>query len=100
MPKSDGYFKPGNKAAAVNKGKKKRRTIIREKIRDWAKAEKLVEENILEFLQSKSKKDRLYATKYFAEFIKPKKREHTGEISGNIKVNINYITDSDDKNNS
>jgi hypothetical protein len=43
-------------AKKPQRGKKKRKTILKEQIEDWSKAEGLVEKNILEFLQSKNKK--------------------------------------------
>ena len=81
-----------------NKRKPKRKTEIGKAIEKegmtWKDAEKLVEKNILEFLCGKNKKDRMYATKYFAEFVKPKKREHAGELGNKINVAIIY---SDEK---
>ncbi len=77
-----------------NKRKPKRKTIIRKAMKlqgiSWNDAEKIVEENILELLNSRNKKDRMFATKNFAEFIKPKKREHTGELKEQVVVQINY----------
>lgn len=77
-----------------NKRKPKRKTIIKRTLKlgdiSWNDAEKIVEENILELLNSRNKKDRMYATKYFAEFVKPKKREHTGELKEQVVVHINY----------
>ena len=82
-------FKKGNKAATKNKGKLKKKTAIKRKILEWAEAGELVEKNILEFLNSPNKKERMFATKNFAEFIKPKKREQSGNISGTIVFQIN-----------
>lgn len=77
-----------------NKRKPKRKTIIKRAMKlgdiSWNDAEKIVEENILELLNSRNKKDRMFATKNFAEFIKPKKREHTGELKEQVVVQINY----------
>lgn len=87
-------FAKGNKSATVNKGKHQRKTVLKEKmgLTNWDDAEKIVEKNIMELLQSKSKKDRMFATKNFAEFIKPKKREHTGDFKGNIVMKFNGLT--------
>jgi hypothetical protein len=78
----------------ANKRKPKRKTFIKRAMKlgdiSWNDAEKIVEENILELLNSRNKKDRMYATKYFAEFVKPKKREHTGELKEQVVVQINY----------
>ena len=77
-----------------NKRKPKRKTIIKKALENngitWKDAETLVEKNILEFLCGKNKKDRMYATKYFAEFVKPKKREHSGELETKVNVAIIY----------
>ena len=93
MPKEETQFKPGNKEAAKKKGKQHRSTQIKKKIENWAKVEGLVEKNILEALQSRNKKDRMYATRYFAEFVKPKKRESSIEVKEPVTVKIVYKND-------
>lgn len=80
-----------------NKRGPKRKTLVKKVMNlqgvNWNDAEKIVEKNILELLNSRNKKDRIFATKNFAEFIKPKKREHTGDIKSQVVVNIKYGND-------
>jgi hypothetical protein len=78
VPNPKYQFKKGNTAASAKKGKKHRRTIVKQKIEEalgWDNAEAQLEKVMMEALHSKSKKDRVAAARYFAEFIKPKKRE-------------------------
>ena len=93
MPSSDTYFKPGNVAGKALKEKPKRRNLIKRKLENlliWEEAEEQIERNIMEFLTSPKEKTRLLATKYFAEFVKPKKREQTGETREHVEVKIIY----------
>ena len=92
-PSKKTRFGKGNKVAKANKGKQKRKTIIKNVILGWTKAEEVVEKNIMEALQSKNKRDRVYATRYFAEFVKPKKKELSGELKEKVEVTINDYTE-------
>lgn len=66
-----------------NKGNKQKRTIVKEKITKTFEEEaaEAIERNMREFLNSPDEKVRQTATEKFAEFIKPKKRELSGQIS-------------------
>ena len=91
-------FKKGNKAASVQKGRKKKKTIIREqisKILNWDETEKIIEKNIIEMLTSKNKKERMEATKAFAGLFKPKKRESSNQNKPNIVLQIIGLTEED-----
>ena len=69
------------KSSQNRKGKPNKRTIIKKALEEsWDKAEGIVEKNMLEFLQSKNKKIKFEATRYFGEFAKAKKREVTGKL--------------------
>ena len=94
--KNGKQFQKGNKAATKNKGKKHVKTIVKEKMGlKWEDANAIVESNILEFLTSKNYKEREFATKHFSEFIKPKKREQTGELNHNVKVVFENIKEDE-----
>ena len=87
-------FRKGNKAASVQKGRKKKKTIIREqisKILNWDEAEKIIEENIIEMLTSKNKNERMAATKALVKFFKPKKRLNNRGLKGNIVLRIKGV---------
>lgn len=87
-------FRKGNKAASVQKGRKKKKTIIREKIErilNWDKAEKIIEKNIMEMLTSKNEKERMAATKAFVKFFKPKMRAKAHGLKGNIVLEIHGV---------
>ena len=84
----------GNNFAAVNKGKPKKKTIIKNRLKEiasWDTVEAVVEKNIMELLASKNKKEKLEATKAFAEYVKPKKRESVHDFKGNIVLRISGI---------
>jgi hypothetical protein len=81
----------GNKFATVQKGRKQKKTIIKNRIKEiasWDTVEAVVEKNIMELLTSNNKKEKLEATKAFAEFVKPKKRESVHDFKGNIVLRI------------
>lgn len=91
-------FKKGNKAASVQKGRKKKKTIIREqisKILNWDETEKIIQKNIMEMLTSKNKKERMAATIAFVNYFKPKKRERSNQVKGNIVLKISGLTEED-----
>jgi hypothetical protein len=77
------------KGAKTRQGKKRPYTLVKEQLSaqgvTWDDAEKIVEKNMLEFLTSENKKERIFATRYFSEFIKPKKREQSGTIGFTIE---------------
>lgn len=90
-----GKFIKGNKSASVQKGRQKPKTIVKRKLKEiatWDAVEKVVEKNIIELLSDKNKKIKMEATKAFTEYIKPKKRENTHEIKGNLILRINGWT--------
>jgi len=91
--KNGKQFQKGNKAATKNKGKKQRRTIIREQLglADPEKLERLklrLDELTTEFLYSKDRKTRENAHKELLKYVHPQKK--TLDISGqqNIKMEI------------
>ncbi len=89
-------FKPGNKAACVNKGNVQVKTIIRENIKDWSRVEELIERNILEFLNSADEKTRRWATQYLSEFGKAKKREVTATVKHEaVKFDLSQLRPDD-----
>lgn len=73
----DLQFTSTKQPSPESKRKRKRKTIIKEALDayKWENAEKDLERNIGEFLNSSDKKTRILASKYFAEFIKAKKKE-------------------------
>lgn len=85
------------KGAKTRKGRRHRLTIIKEKLEQqgfkWENVEDIVEQNMVEFLTSPLKKERLQATRYFSEFVKPKKKD----ISGNLKVGIEDLIEDDNE---
>ena len=98
MQKNDNITKNpvevGRKGGTNRKGRKNKKTLVKEKVLDWSMAEGLVERNMLEFFNSKNKKERLAATRYFSEFVKPKKRD----IVGNVGLTIeDIITEEEDE---
>jgi len=81
------------KYGALKAGKKHKDTIFREKVTpDFEKtAAELIERNMLEFLNSENTEERMFATKHFSEFVKPKKRE----LSGKVNLPINLVVSQD-----
>jgi len=69
------------------------KTKINRMVHDWAQAEGIVEKNILEFLTAKDKRTKMWATRYFAEFIKAKKRD----INGSLGLLIDDVIEEDDE---
>jgi len=89
-------FKKGNKIASQNKGKKQKRTILKEKL-GLDNIEDLKEDVIKvwqELITSKDKKLKGFAAKEISKYIFSQKREHTGEFNEKVEVKIIY---SDDK---
>jgi hypothetical protein len=79
----------GRKGGRMHGGEQLR-TKIKNVVTNWDQVEGLVEKNIIEFLSSKNKKTRMWATRYLSEFAKSKKRE----ISGRVGLTItNFIED-------
>jgi hypothetical protein len=75
----------GRKGGLNKRGKKHTFTKIKEKLElqgiSWENAEQIVEANMLDFLNSGNKKERFYATRFFSEYIKPKKKEMSGNVT-------------------
>lgn len=92
-PNKTTQFKKGNNVATKNKGKKQRRTVVKEALglSDPEKLERLkarLDELTTEFLYSSDKKTRENAHKELMKYVHPQKK--TLDISGsqNIKMSI------------
>lgn len=107
MPKSDNTLKRhpelakeyGRRGGLNRRGKKNRKTLIKEAL-GLEKTNLILEkldQNIFEFIQHKNEKIRLDATKSFAEFYKPKKREHVGDIAAKIIIRFENIKDDNEE---
>ena len=93
-----GKFKKGNKIASKNKGKAHANTQVKNRIKEiasWDTVNEVVEKNIMKLLTSKNEKIMMEATKAFAEFVKPKKRENIHDLKGNIVLEIVGMTKED-----
>ena len=93
-PSEKTRFAKGNQFGKLLKGKPKKKTIIRNRIKEiasWETVEAVVEKNIMELLTSRNQKVMFEATKAFAEFVKPKKRERTNDFKGNLVLRIKGI---------
>ncbi len=93
-PSEKTRFAKGNQFGKLLKGKPKKKTIIKNRIKEiasWDTVESVVEKNIMELLTSKNKKVMMEATKAFVKFIKPKKRAKAHCLKGNIVLEIHGI---------
>lgn len=98
MPKGDdlkGNSEKARERGRLKKGVKHKETLLKEAIGvDRANAiHEQIEKNISEFVSHPNEKIRLDATKAFTDYYKPRKREHTGEFTANLKVVFENIKD-------
>lgn len=93
-PSEKTRFTIGNQVGKLLKGKPKKKTIIKNRIKDiasWDSVEAVVEKNIMELLTSKNRKEKMEATKAFVKFFKPKKRAKAHSLKRNIVLEIHGI---------
>lgn len=85
-------FEKGNTAASGKKGKKHRRTIVKEVlgVQNIEDLKPEVLEVWKKLIQASNTKDQAYAAKEISKYIFPQKREHSGELNQNITVNFKY----------
>lgn len=86
-------FQKGNKVACIQKGTKKKQTIIKEQL-GLDNIEDLREDSLKvfkEMLSDKDKVKRFLAAKEISKYIFPQKREHSGTTQKNIKVIFHNI---------
>lgn len=91
-------FQKGNTAAKAGRGKPKNRTTVKKilaQLKNWSEVEGLVEKNIIELLTATDRKTRLEATKAFAEFVKPRKRENVHDVKANIVLEVTGLSKDD-----
>lgn len=94
MPREDTQFKPGNKAAAVQKGTKKTKTKVKELLGlsnpDRKKRlEERMDELMTEFLDGKDKRAKEAVFKELLKYMHPQKKESKIEMKGEIKFVVN-----------
>lgn len=95
MPNAFEDKKIASKAGRKSKRPKDMRTIARQTLgKDESYEIRLkVLENIKEAIYSKDKNTRLRATKDFADYFLPKKREHTGDLLNDITIEVKLAED-------
>ena len=87
-------FKKNRKIASEAGKKSKRGVGIKTKVKEaigskgFDATKEQVIKNMQEALHSNDEDKRLRATKDFADYFVPKKREHSGELNGNQDINI------------
>lgn len=95
-----GNSKKAAEKARLRRGKKHKKTILKEAFGiDRANAiYEQIDKNIEEFTKHKDPKIRLEATKAFADYYKPRKKESNLNIKGTINfvVNKNFVPDNPD----
>lgn len=88
-------FQKGNKVACIQKGTKKKQTIIKEQL-GLDNIEELRTEVLKvweKLITSKSDRVRGFAAKELSKYLFPQKREHSGTTQKNIKVIFHNIKD-------
>ena len=93
-PSEKTRFAKGNQFGKLLKGKPKKKTIIKNRLKEiasWDTVEAVVEKNIMELLTSKNMKEKLAATKAFVKFFKPKKRVNAHGLKRNLVLEIHGI---------
>lgn len=88
----------GRKGGLAKKGKKHKSTLVKAVIQqglieanpNLAQIEQQIKNNIAEFIFSNDRQERLVATKFFADYVLPKKKEFNVEQPANIVVNFRY----------
>ena len=84
----------GRKGGRNKKGKRHFKSKLRQ-TNSWEDAEKLFEGIVVQSMTSTSPTVRRKAAKDFGDFIKPKKREQTGELNHNVKVVFENIKEDE-----
>lgn len=94
MPRGKPFAK-GNKAASVQKGTKKKKTIVKEKLQQITDIEELKEDVLREVVQllSNGKVEiRLAIVKELLKYLFPQKKAEEEPAENEIKIDLNVIS--------